>query len=80
MVKGNARWIREAVDMLRASLKAGMTGYMPEHEIYGGTLRQELKGMKGEKYVHVYYDGVRAEQEKIEINRQYGGWSRYWKN
>lgn len=72
MVKGNARWIREAVDMLRTSLKAGMTGYMPEHEIYGGTLRQELKGMKGEKYVHVYYDGVRAEQEKIEINRRYG--------
>lgn len=71
MSKGNAKFVQEAVEECGAILKNGYTGYIEEHEIYGMTLEKELFGTGNKQYVHVYYNGIEAEREKIGINEKY---------
>lgn len=71
MTKGNARFVQEAVEECRAILRNGYTNYIEEHELYGMTLEKDLFGTGKTEYVHVYYDGIQAEKDKIIINGQY---------
>ena len=72
MTKGNARFVQEAVNEVGAVLKNGVTHYLPEYEIYGTTVEKELFSAGHKQYVHVYYNGVQAEKEKIQFNSQLG--------
>ena len=67
MTKGNSRFIKEAVDTCVASLKNGVNHYIEEYELYGKTIETKLFDKDSKQYVHVYYDGLQAEREKINI-------------
>lgn len=71
MTKGNARFVQEAVEECQAILRNGYTNYIEEHELYGMTLEKNLFGTGKTEYVHVYYDGIQAEKDKIIINGRY---------
>lgn len=71
MTKGNAGFVQEAVEECQAILRNGYTNYIEEHELYGMTLEKDLFGTGETEYVHVYYDGIQAEKEKIIINGRY---------
>ena len=71
MTKGNARFVQEAVEECQAILRNGYTNYIEEHELYGMTLEKDLFGTGKTEYVHVYYNGVQAEKDKIIINGRY---------
>ena len=71
MTKGNARFVQEAVEECGAILKNGYTGYIEEHGLYGMTLEKEMFTKDRKQYVHVYYNGIEAEKEKLNINEKY---------
>lgn len=71
MTKGNAGFVQEAVEECQAILRNGYTNYIEEHELYGMTLEKDLFGTGKTEYVHVYYDGIQAEKEKIIIKGRY---------
>ena len=71
MTKGNATFVQEAVSESGAMLKNGYSNYIEEHELYGATLEKDLFKTGKKEYVHVYYDGIQAEKEKIIINSRY---------
>lgn len=71
MTKGNAGFVQEAVEGCQAILRNGYTNYIEEHELYGMTLEKDFFGTGKTEYVHVYYDGIQAEKEKIIINGRY---------
>ena len=71
MTKGNAKFIKEAIDQCRAKLINGYKHYIDEYEIYGTTVELQLFKEGKKQYVHVYYNGVEAEQEKIKINQKF---------
>ena len=71
MTKGNARFVQEAVEECQAILRNGYTNYIEEHELYGMTLEKNLFGTGKTEYVHVYYDGIQVEKDKIIINGRY---------
>lgn len=71
MTKGNAGFVQEAVEECQTILRNGYTNYIEEHELYGMTLEKDLFGTGKTEYVHVYYDGIQAEKEKIIINGRY---------
>lgn len=71
VTKGNAGFVQEAVEECQAILRNGYTNYIEEHELYGMTLEKDLFGTGKTEYVHVYYDGIQAEKEKIIINGRY---------
>ena len=62
----------DLVNEVGAVLKNGVTHYLPEYEIYGTTVEKELFSAGHKQYVHVYYNGVQAEKEKIQFNSQLG--------
>ncbi len=69
MAKGNSQFVKEAVEECIAALKNGTGHYIEEHELYGMTLEKRLfEGRK--EYVHVYYNGIEAEKEKIAIHNR----------
>lgn len=71
MSKGNAMFIREVIEEYGAILKNGYTHYLDEYELYGTTIETTLFGTTKQQYVHVYYNGMEAEKEKIQINKQF---------
>ena len=70
MTKGNALFVKEAVKECSASLRYGNRYYLPEYELYGMTVEKELFSNKRKQYIHVYYNGIQAEKEKIQFNNQ----------
>ncbi len=71
MTKGNAVFLKEAVDEVGASLRNGYSHFIKSYELYGTTVKKKLFQTKKNQYVHVYYDGARAEAERIEINKTF---------
>lgn len=71
MMKGNAKCIKEILQEYRAVLKNGYSYYLEDHKIYGMTVEKKIFGTEKIKYVHIYYDGIKAEEEKIAINERY---------
>lgn len=71
MTKGNAKFIQEAIGEVGAVLKNGYSNYMQGYELYGMTLEKDLFNTGKKEYVHVYYNGIEAEKEKITINNRF---------
>lgn len=71
MTKGNAKFIQEAAEEAGAVLKNGYSNYMQGYELYGMTVEKDLFNTGKKEYVHVYYNGVEAEKEKITINNRF---------
>lgn len=71
MTKGNAAFVKEAVLECGALLKNGYSNYIDEHELYGMTIEKDLFKTGKKEYIHVYYNGLQAEREKIQINGRY---------
>lgn len=71
MTKGNASFIRKAIEECIGRLKDGYEYFISEHGIYGMTVEKELFGTGNRQYIHVYYNGMQAEKEKIEINQKF---------
>lgn len=70
MTKGNAKFVKEAIAECGAVLKNGVTHYLLEHELYGTTIEKEMFSTGKKQYVHVYYNGLQAEKDKIIFNNQ----------
>lgn len=70
MTKGNSKFVQEAVKECIGSLKYGTGHYIEEHELYGMTIEKKLFESEKKQYIHVYYNGVEAEKEKIEIHNR----------
>lgn len=68
MTKGNASFVQKAIEECSASLKYGNNNYLPEYELYGTTIERDLFSNDNKQYIHVYYDGIKAEKDKIEFN------------
>lgn len=71
MTKGNAKFIQEAAEEAGAVLKNGYSNYMQGYELYGMTVEKDLFNTGKKEYVHVYYNGIEAEKEKITINNRF---------
>lgn len=71
MTKGNAKFIQEAAEEVGAVLKNGYSNYMQGYELYGMTVEKDLFNTGKKEYVHVYYNGIEAEKEKITINNRF---------
>ena len=70
MTKGNSKFVQESVEECIASLKNGTGHYIEEHELYGMTIEKKLFEENKKQYVHVYYNGIEAEKEKIAIHNR----------
>lgn len=70
MTKGSAVFVKEAVDECGAVLKNSGTHYIGNHELYGMTLEKKLFSTDKKQYVHVYYNGIQAEREKVTFYNQ----------
>lgn len=71
MAKGNAKFIQEIITEYGAGLKNGYSYYLKKYPIYGMTIEKSLFETEKKQYIHLYYDGIRAENEKIVINKRY---------
>ena len=49
----------------------GYSNYLESYELYGMMVEKDLFGNGKKVYVHVYYNGIQAEKEKIQINERY---------
>ena len=64
MAKGNAKFVREAVEEVRLAIRLSVKYYIAEHEVYGATVKRKLFNEDSVRYFHIYYDDVRAAQER----------------
>ena len=71
MSKGNAKFIKEVIEEYGAVLKNGYSYYIKDHSLYGLTAEKKLFKTGKTQYIHLYYDGLKAEKEKLEINDFY---------
>ena len=67
MAKGNAKFVQAAIEEVSLKLKLSSEEYyLPEHEVFGMTVKQKLYPADTKKrYIHVYYDGARAYGETV---------------
>ncbi len=64
MAKGNAKFVREAVEEVRIEIRLSVKYYIAEHEVYGTTVKSKLFNEDKTRYFHIFYDDVRAAQER----------------
>ena len=64
MAKGNAKFVREAVEEVRLAIRLSVKYYIAGHEVYGTTVKRKLFNEDKTRYFHIYYDDVRAAQER----------------
>lgn len=64
MAKGNAKFVREAVEEVRLAIRLSVKHYIAEHEVYGTTVKRKLFNEDKARYFHVYYDDARASRER----------------
>lgn len=70
MIKTNSSLVTEMLKESRLPLLTRARYYLPEHDVYGlmkeGTVGDDITV----RYFHIYYDNVRASQEKNEYLKQ----------
>ena len=64
MAKGTAKFVRDAVEEVRLAIRLSVKYYIAEHEVYGTTAKRKLFNEDKARYFHIYYDDVRAAQER----------------
>lgn len=72
MTKGNAVFIKEAIEECAGVLKRGYQCFLSEYELFGKTIVKDLFQTGQKQHIHVYYNGIEAEREKILINQRFG--------
>lgn len=71
MAKSNVRFLKDILDEYGAVIRNGYSYYLKGYELYGMSVEKELFGSETKQYVHIYYDGMRAEQEKVGLNEYF---------
>lgn len=71
MTKGNDKFIQQALNEVGVKVKNGYSGYIDAYELYGTTVKINLFNSDSKQYVHVFYNGIEAEKEKIQSNKRY---------
>ena len=72
MARGNAQFIKEAIDTVRVPLRINSKYYIDEHEVLGTTVKQKLfDDDTKRRYVHVFYDDVKGADQRKGIMRRF---------
>lgn len=71
MAKANAQFLKEIIDEYGAVIRNGYSYYLKGHELYGMTIEKKLFDSEKNQYVHIYYNGLEAEKEKIALNNHF---------
>lgn len=66
MAKGNAKFVREAIEEVRLLIRLTVKYYLAEHEVYATTVKRKLFSADKTRYFHIYYDDIRAARERRE--------------
>ncbi len=74
MMKQNQAICQEIIKEYGAVVQSLEGYYISEHEVYGTTVKKELYGE--EVNIHIYYDDVRASEEKIALMSRYDAWEK----
>ena len=74
MMKQNQTICQEIIKEYGAVVQSLEGYYISEHEVYGATVRKKLYGE--EVSIHIYYDDVRASEEKIALMNKYDIWEK----
>ena len=74
MLKGNQSVCRTVMKEYGAAVKSLEGYYIEDHDVYGKTVQTQLYGE--EEYVHIYYDDVRASEEKLAWMARYSQWEK----
>lgn len=74
MMKQNQTICQEIIKEYGAVVQSLEGYYISEHEVYGTTVRKKLYGE--EVSIHIYYDDVKASEEKIALMSRYDTWEK----
>lgn len=74
MMKQNQMICQEIINEYGAAIQSLEGYYISEHEVYGTTVKKELYGE--EVNIHIYYDDVRASEEKVALMSRYHIWEK----
>ena len=70
MIKTNSFLVTEMLKEAHLPLLTKARYYLPEHDVYGLTKKGTIGDDMTVRYFHIYYDNVRASQEKNEYLKQ----------
>ena len=71
MAKGNALFVKSAIDEAKIIMEENSSNYIKDKELQGVTIMKKLYvDDEKERYFHVYYDDVRAAYEKNRIRNE----------
>ena len=70
MIKTNSSLVTEMLKEAHLPLLTKARYYLPEHDVYGLTKKGTIGDDITVRYFHIYYDNVRASQEKNEYLKQ----------
>ncbi|UTY39880.1 transposase [Allocoprobacillus halotolerans] len=71
MVKTNQKKISELITRHRLSIANQIDAYIEKYEIYGKTVKAKLYDDEKEYYVHIYYDGEKANEQRSMLLNSY---------
>lgn len=74
MMKQNQRICQEIIEEYGLAVQSLEGYYIDEHEVYGTSVEKELYGEQ--VYIHIYYDDVRASEEKRAMMSRYSAWEK----
>lgn len=72
MIKNNSVLVKNMLKEARFPLLTKAKYYLPGHDVYGLTKQGTIGDGITVRYFHIYYDNVRASQEKNEYLKQLG--------
>lgn len=71
MTKGSSRFLKDVMKNYAATLRVNNSYFISKYELYGMTKEINLFGTDSSQYVHIFYDGINGEKQRIEINKRY---------
>lgn len=74
MMKQNQRICQEIIEEYGAAVQSLEGYYIGEHGVYGTTVKKQIYGQ--ETNIHVYYDDIRASEEKVALMSRYETWEK----
>ena len=74
MMKQNQRICQEIIEEYGLAVQSLEGYYIDEHEVYGTSVEKELYGEQ--VHIHIYYDDVRASEEKRAMMSRYSAWEK----
>lgn len=70
MIKNNSKLVADKIKDAMLPLMTKAKYYIPEHDVYALTRTGKLGDDSSVRYFHIYYDNVRASQERNEYLKQ----------